>query len=46
MPDVAQLASNLFHSNQNTRIAIHSYTWDGENQLKTAAGITYSYDAP
>ena len=23
---------------------IYTYTWDGENQLKTAGGVTYTYD--
>jgi len=23
---------------------INAYTWDGESQLKTAAGVTYTYD--
>jgi hypothetical protein len=22
----------------------YSYTWDGESQMKTAAGVTYAYD--
>jgi RHS repeat-associated protein len=34
-----------YDSSGNTQSdGVNSYTWDGESQLKTAAGVTYAYD--
>jgi RHS repeat-associated protein len=39
------LSGFSYDSSGNTQSdGVNSYTWDAESQLKTAAGVTYSYD--
>jgi RHS repeat-associated protein len=40
-----QLSGFAYDPSGNTLSdGVYSYTWDGESQIKTAAGVTYSYD--
>jgi hypothetical protein len=40
-----QLSGFSYDSSGNTLSdSVNSYTWNGESQMKTAAGVTYSYD--
>jgi RHS repeat-associated protein len=40
-----QLSGFAYDPSGNTLSdGVYSYTWDGESQMKTAAGVTYAYD--